>query len=182
MSKFIKVNSEFNPDVNFWELNPQLILMHPFSRLYSLDGGGEHSSRLMWTVYFVSDPDESENKFFKFGKVGIEEMLEETYFDNQPPDWTNEDYLACIKMYPEVCLTAVQRALMMKKRALLKRGEFLDQEEYTRESMRDLDLAHSKTAKILEDYEKAEEKFMAEQSQTRVKGGRNQSKAELNEI
>ena len=50
------------------------------------------------------------------------------------------------------------------------------------ETVKDLDMAHSKTSKIYEDYERVEEKFLAQKSSARVKGGRKQSKAETFEI
>jgi hypothetical protein len=183
MSTFVNIATTFGADINFWELNPQLIFMPPFSRLYQMDGGGDHSSRLMWTVYFICDPDEKENKFFKFGRDRVQEMLEETYFNQGiAPDWEDPNYEDALEAYPDMCLSAVQRSFMMKKRALLKRGRFLEAEDYNRQSMKDLDLAHSKTAKIMDEYDKLEERFFAEQAQARVKGGRKQSKAEQHDV
>lgn len=183
MSKLIIINKDFDPTANFWDLNPQLILIPPFSQLYSTDGGGDYSSKLAWSVYFVSDPDENENKFFRLGnREEIQDVLAETYFKEQVPDFELEEYLNCVKAYPEVCLTSVQRAFMKKKRALLARGEFLDNTPYTSTTMKDLDYAHSKTVKIFEDYEKIENKFFAEKSKSRIKGGRSESKSEKREI
>ena len=182
MSSFVNVVSDFSTKANFWELNPQLILMQPFHKLYQLDGGAEQSSKFMWAVYFICDPDESVNKFFKFGKEGVQEMLEETYFKEESPDWNNTIYEECLEAYPEMCLTTIQRAFMMKKRALMKRAKYLNEADYNASSMKDLDSAHSKTAKIIEEYDKIEEKFFAELNKARVKGGREESKSERNEI
>lgn len=183
MSRFVKVNTDFDPTVNFWDLNPQLIFMIPFNKVYALDGGGFLSSAYMWTVYFISDPDETVNKFFKFGRVKIQSMLEETYFKENKPNWQEEAYVDALEAYPEVSLNAVQRAFLLKKQHIVARAKFLNEQEYTLDTVAKLDLAHGKTSKILDEYDKIEEKFFLEKSKgARVKGGRKQSKSEKGEI
>ncbi len=183
MSKFANLTADFTPTANWWELNPQMIYIAPYNKLYELDHTSDksYSSKQMWACYFMRDPDETENKFFRFGDEKIKEMLSETYF-KEADWWDNEEFLACLETWPQDCLNAVQRSLLDSKQSLLRRGKFLKSQEYTMETVKDLDMAHSKTAKIYEDYERVEEKFLAQKSSARVKGGRKQSKAETFEI
>ncbi len=60
MSKFVKINKNFSWDTNFWELNPQVAFIYPFSVLYNWDDGQDKSSQHMWSVFFMVDPDEEE--------------------------------------------------------------------------------------------------------------------------
>ena len=52
---------------NFWEVNPQLVYIPPFSELYNKDKSKnkEKSSKNMWCIFFMSDPDEDKNKFYR---------------------------------------------------------------------------------------------------------------------
>jgi len=163
---------------NFWEINPQLVYMLPFSTLYNKDKTKDklNSSKTMWCVYFMSDPDEEENKFYRIPEKDRIIMLQETY--NKEFDIEEELIKECLLQYPIICLTAVERSLKNEKDALTKRADFLVKADYNFETMKDLDNAYSKTSKIYENFETIETRFLKHKSQSRVKGGRRESASE----
>jgi len=173
------VNDSIQYEVkNFWEANPQLIIMPPFSNLYSTDKSKdkEKSSKDMWCVFFMSDPDEEKNLFYRIPESERLTMLKEVY--NPTFDIEDELILKALDAYPVLCLTAVERALKGEKDALAKRAVFLQKAEYDFETMKDLDNAFSKTSKIYENFEAIEERFLKQKNQSRVKGGRRESASE----
>jgi hypothetical protein len=85
MSKFVTVNPSFSPDQNFWDLNPQLIYFPPFSKAYDLDQGGKESSKIMWCVYFLADPDEENNRYYRMGPDRAKAALKEQFYPDI--DW-----------------------------------------------------------------------------------------------
>jgi hypothetical protein len=173
------VNESIQYDIkNFWEVNPQLVYIPPFSSLYATDKSKEKtkSSKDMWCIFFMSDPDEEKNKFYRIPEKERLEMLKEVY--NPEFDVENELVSECIIKYPSICLTAVERALKDEKDALAKRAVFLAKADYNYDTMKDLDNAFSKTSKIYENFEAIEERFLKQKNQSRVKGGRRESASE----
>lgn len=173
------VNESIQYDVkNFWEVNPQLVYIAPFNSLYATDKSKEKekSSKDMWCIFFMTDPDEEKNKFYRIPEKERLEMLKEIYH----PAFKEEDELIaeCILKYPSICMTAVERALKDEKDALAKRAKFLASAEYDYGTMKDLDNAFSKTSKIYENFEAIEERFLKQKSHSRVKGGRRESASE----
>jgi hypothetical protein len=173
------MHKEYVDGANFWELNPQLLLIPPFSRLYDKDTTKDKSisSKQMWCVFFLREPDEQLNKFFRFEEREAIEMLEETYF----PDadwWDSELFRECLLAYENYCLDAVARAFLIEKDSLKKRAILFRDTEYTLDTMASLDTARSKTLKIYEAYENLEKKFLQKKQGQRVKGGRKLSKSE----
>ena len=150
---------------NFWEANPQLVYMPPFSYLYSSDKSKDKakSSKDMWCIFFMSDPDEDKNKFYRIPEKERLDMLQEVY--NPEFDVENELVQECILKYPSLCLTAVERALKDEKDALSKRAKFLASATYDFDTMKDLDNAYSKTSKIYENFEAIEERFLKQKNQ-----------------
>ena len=60
----IKINYRIlDQATNFWEVNPQFKIYYPFHLLYDKDKSKDKdfSSRQMWTVFFMCDPDEHDN-------------------------------------------------------------------------------------------------------------------------
>lgn len=169
-------------DKNFWEVNPQLVYMPPFSALYTSDKSKnkEKSSKDMWVIFFMNDPDEEKNKFFRIQEEKRLEMLMEVFH----PKFNIEDDLIkeCSVEYPTLALSSVERALKAEKEALTKRASFLQTADYNYDTMKDLDNAYSKTSKIYENFEAIEERFMKQKNTSRVKGGRRETASERGEI
>lgn len=187
-------------DANFWKLNPQLQFIKPFNELYNTDDSinKDLSSKTMWCIVFMCDPDEDINKFFRIPEKERYEMLQETFF----PLFDLEDEVTkkCIEAYPIMCLTSVQKALKDEKEVLIKRAKFLKEQEYTLDTYemvqvgsrmqritlpgtaKQLDTMHKSTKTIMDNFKLVENDFFAEKSKSQLKGNRTESKAEKGEI
>lgn len=187
-------------NANFWKLNPQLRFMKPFSDLYKDDESidKEISSKTMWCVVFMCDPDEETNKFFRIPEKERYEMLQDTFH----PLFDMEDSLTkeCLQQYPLMCLTSVQRALKDEKEMLIKRANFIKEQEYTLDkyelvtvgqramrvtlpgTAKQLDTMHKATKSIMDNFKLVENEFFAEKSKAQLKGDRQESKSEKGEI
>lgn len=188
-------------DANFWKLNPQLQFIKPFNELYNSDSSinKDLSSKTMWCIVFMCDPDEEINKFFRIPEKERYEMLQETFF----PLFDMEDEIIkkCLEAYPILCLTSIQRALKDEKEMLMKRATFIKEQEYTLDSYeiaigtggrpmrvtlpgtaKQLDTMHKATKSIMDNFKLVESEFFAEKSKSQLKGNRSESKAEKGEI
>ena len=187
-------------DANFWKLNPQLQFIKPFDKLYNIDDSlnKQESSKTMWCIVFMSDPDEETNKFFRIPHAERYEMLKETF--HSLFDLEEEYTKACYEAYPEMCLTSAQRALKDEKEMLMKRATFIKEQEYTLDkyelvpmgqrmvrvtlpgTAKQLDTMHKATKSIMDNFKIIESVFFAEKSKAQLKGNRQESKGEKGEI
>jgi hypothetical protein len=204
-SSFIKVNAEFirTNEIglisNFWELNSQLSLIKPFSILYESDKSKNKvdSSKLMWAFYFNNYPDEEENIYYRIPKDQREPMLEEVFTLPKPLiEYTTEQ-----EEFRKICLTSTQKDLLLEKEALHERAIFLRDTKYTLDSYeivtigsraqrvvlpgtaKQLDQMKKATDAIMKNFERIEEKYLAEKrGEARIFGGRKESATEKNLI
>lgn len=193
--------SVFYEDTNFWDLNTQLKLIQPFNMLYARDDSSDKgiSSKEMWCIFFMCEPDEDENKFFRIPVDERYEMLKETFFSSF--NKSNLIVKECMEQYPILCLTAVQRALKDEKEMLMKRAKFLKEQEYTLDkydvitgpggrpvrvtlpgTAKQLDTMHKATKTIMDNFKLIENDFFSEKSQSQLKGNRKESKSEKGDI
>ncbi len=182
MNSFITIKKDTNPDLNFWELNPHLIYVKPFSQLYKSDKskGKVESSKTMWCIVWMTDPDEDVNRYYR-----LQEDLRMDTCKEFHPKFNDNDPLTkeCWDAYPVVCLTTIERVLKEEKEFLIKRSEFLRSQEYNFDTMKALDEARSKSKKLMEDYEITEKKFVeAKQKDVRIHGNRQQTAREKGRI
>lgn len=168
-------------DYDFWKDNMQLAIMKPFSELYLRDKDKKKriSSKEMLTIFFMCDPDEEKNKFYRIPREDRLTMLKDTLY----ADFNERDELIsdCLEEYPFACLSAVKRALKEEIDSMRKRASYIANFEYEDKSITDIknfDMIRKATPQILESYEKIEEKFLKEKSVSRIRGGRRKSKAE----
>jgi hypothetical protein len=182
MNSFINIQKEFKPTENFWDLNPHLIYIKPFSLLYNRDKSKNKtdSSKDMWCILWLSDPDEDVNKYYR---LPMEDRLDVCKEFN-PTFSEEEDVVAtCIQEYEEKCLTTIERAYKQEKEKLVKRAEFLRKAEYNFDTMKGLDDAYSKSKKIWDDYARIEKDFFENKNKTtRIFGGRKQTLRERGQI
>lgn len=178
------ISKEFNTEANMWEQNPQLTIMKPFSHIYERDSSESKltSSAEMWMVFFLCDPDPDKNKFYRIPYSKRLEMLKETYctyFDE-----SNDLISDCINKYPVLCLTAVERSLKLEIDSMVVLTDYIAKYDYTAATLDEIKKImdiRSKTPKVLEGYEKLQQKFIKQQQESRVKGGRRRSKSERGE-
>lgn len=199
MSTLTNIKKEYTPDKNFWELNPQLIIMQPFSKLYNRDKSKdkENSSKEMWSIFFCCEPDEEINKFYRIPLLERQKMLKETLVPKI--DWEEDlDIIECLNKYPIICLSAIERALKEEIDNMVAWSEFIRREsrELTLDKTQIVNgkaiiikgnaaqVANlkAKTPKLYEQYEKLEEKFIKQKTEARLRGGRKKSKREKGEL
>lgn len=158
MNTFINIKKEFKPDQNFWELNPHLRFVKPFSELYSNDTSKNKvdSSKTMWCIFYLSEPDENINLYYR---LEYNDILDVCHNFNPKFDEANELIKECINAYPEVCLTVIERTLKITKDLFKKRNTFLKEAPYDFETMTQIDNAIAKTPKMEEEFDKIVQKY-----------------------
>lgn len=185
-SKLITITPDFkNPDYNFWDNNMFISILKPFSNLYDRDSSKNknHSSKEMVVIFFMCDPDQQENLFYRIPYKERLQMLKETYFSDFNED--DEVIKECIKMYPHVILDAIQRAFKEEIDSMVDRGERIrsfDYENATLEDMMKMDKIRGMTLPLAKNYEQLENIFLKNQGEARVRGGRGESKAEKKKL
>lgn len=175
MNTFINIKKEFSPDLNWWELNPHVIHVKPFSKLYSRDSSKNkiNSSKEMWCIFFMSEPDEDINLYYRLSETDRLDVCISFYSDFNIND---EDIIECLIAYPDVCLTVIEQTLKNTKDMFHKRNAFLKTAEYNFETMTQLDNAIAKTPKLEEDFDKVYQKYIEQKNKkVQLHGGRNQT-------
>lgn len=187
------LNKSFSTDDNFWVNNSQLTIMSPFSYLYKRDKSKDKtkSSKEMYCVIFMCEPDPEVNKFFRIPRKERIKILQEEYLSSF--DVEDEAIMDCLVQYPVLCMSAVERALKEEVETMQQRAEMFRDTEYTLDKTEfdsggksflmkgtatQLDNLRSKTPKIYENYEKLEAKFLKTKEDARLYGGRKKSKSE----
>lgn len=182
MNTFINIKKEFKPDLNFWELNPHLRYVRPFSELYAEDEtkNKDVSSKHMWCVYYLSEPDENINLYYR---LPLDQLLDTCQSFNPKFEYGSELIQRCIKEYPETCLTTIERMLKMTKDLLKKRTYFLKEADYDFGTMTAIDKAIAATPRMEEDFDKVVQKYMEEKNKDiQLIGGRKQTAREKKNI
>ena len=202
---FTNIRKDFDPNQNFWDINPQLTMYSPFSKLYKRDKSKDKfkSSKEMWMIMFLCDPDDMVNKFARIPYLERMEMLKEEYYADF--DETDEIVAECLDKYPFECLSAVERAFKEEIESLVDRARFIKTAKYTFDEVEkdmngnpmytklgnpiikkgtatDLDRMRANTKKIYDQYEEVENAFIKERNEARVVGGRKESLSERGEI
>jgi len=190
MGNFVRISKKFDIDQDFWELNPQLKIIPPFSTLYPK----KNSSKIMWAIFFMCDPDEDDNLLFRLELEERKKVIEENYVE---VNWEDETIAACLVEYPWSCLTSIQRALKEEKDSLVARSHLfrdtvptldkttiIDGKPFNMKGTAlQLDAMRAKTLKIYEEFEKVEAKFKKAKSEdARVYGGRKETLSEQGQI
>lgn len=188
----IKINKDWTKDQNFWEINPQLTLHKPFSELYNNDKSKnkEDSSLDAWMIFFLTDPDPTKNTFYRIPYQQRLATLQETYHEHFNP--SEPIVKTCLEQYPQLILTAVERSLKEEIDSMVQRAELLRNTPYTLDkttvennkaitikgTATQLDSMRAKTPKLYENYEKLQQKFIKQQEDTRIRGGRKETASE----
>jgi len=170
MQNFVNIGNG-DPDQDWWELNPWMKYYKPYSEVYEK---AKESSKWMWVIFFLCDPDEEQNKYYRMTEKERIEMLSETYLKKH--NWNDPLFVKCKLSYPFDCMSAVKRAYKQEKDQLVKRAQLIADTELTLDHT---DVVEGKTVtikgtatqintlqkdalKVYENYEKIEAKFIAE--------------------
>jgi hypothetical protein len=176
----IRLNVNFTPTTNFWDINPQVGLITPFRRLRD-KYGDEESSKYMWTIFFFCHPNEEENLLFRYPEEERKSYITKNYF--QEIDWNCVYFLDAMDEYPFHLQTAIERALREEKDSLISRAKFLKNAEYDLKSARVLDTMRSSTKKIYEGLDETIKKYTESVEESgEVWGGRNETAAERGQM
>ena len=196
------INKHFSEDQNFWQLNEQLKFLKPYSTLYKNDKTKDkkQSSKDMWMIFFMCDPDSETNKFYRIPYDERLQIFKETYNDK----FDEKDKLIeeCMQSYVMDILDPAERAFKDEIDSLVKRADFLSKAQYTFDDVErdakgaiifvsgkpmvkkgtaaEIDKMRSYTLKIYEQYEAVEQKFNKHKANVRIHGGRKESLSEKN--
>jgi len=168
---FTYITKDYSDKENFWEINPHMVYVEPFATLYSQDKSKkkEQSSKDMWCVLWMTDPDEQVNKYYRIQKP---ERLEVCKVFNPAFDETNFLIQECMDKYDYLCLSADERAYKLQKDQLIEITQFLSQQVISFDNIKDIIDLKAKLPKIYLDFEKAEKMFIKFKAEQRIMGGR----------
>lgn len=186
-------------DASFWDQNPQLKYIKPFSGHYSLDESTNKtfSSRRMWAAFLYCDPTDR-NKFYRLPEETKREEIASYVGD---PDFTFEEIADVIEQYPFLCMTNAQRAFKGWEDKLMERDIFLRDQTYSLDgyeydkkgdivitqsgkpkiikgSADQLDKLMANTASLWKHYATVKDDMMDEENKSKLRGGRKESKSE----
>lgn len=188
-----KVSTPISPDDNFWELNPFLKIIPPYSKLYK-EYGEELSSKYMLAVFLMSDPDEDANPFFRMDENYRKTIIKEEYVDI---DWDDSLIIECLESYPFDCMDSVQRAFKEEKEQLKIRARFIKDTPITLDrteveldgngkkyainikgTVAQLETLRKNTENVYKQYENVENKFIKGKQSATARGGRKLTNSE----
>lgn len=117
MALFIVEN--FNPNEDFWEQNPQLQYIPPFSDFKKK----RNSSKIMTAIYMIWDPASKINKS-GMAEADVIKDINSTYLGKEDFDWSG--YTHVIDAFKDKCISPSQRLLKDWERQLEELDKMLD--------------------------------------------------------
>lgn len=176
MSSFATINK--TQSGNFWELNPHIIYVEPFASMYTKDKSKnkELSSKDMWCILWLADPDEEVNKYYRI--VDKDERLSICQSFHKDFDPEHPLIVEALEKYPFLCLTADELAYKLQKDQLIEISQFLSKQEINLATVKDIIDLKAKMPKIYQDFEKVDKLFQKNKSESRVWGRKTQTARE----
>lgn len=176
----------FDPEVNFWEVHPQLKIPKPFADLYKADKtkGKSKSSNLMWAIAYVYHP---KSKFYNLPLEQKQRIVAKDFLKDKNFDWSSIDDE--IKLFKELCMTPAERSLDNFYRKLLERDQFINTHPYDFEMITSsktraevLDAMLSKTNSLYQTYSQILDQLYKEDADSKTEGGAVESASDAGEI
>jgi len=176
MDNFI---SNFNPDSNFWEENPQVKYISPFREFYKKDRTKtkDKSSQIMWAIGMYLEPVRS--KLYRMDEELRAKTINENYLEGKDDFFKYQELLDA---YHDYLMTPIKRNFKAWGDKLSTRMRFIEDTEYNEDTYEMLDKMMERTEKMMNQYKKLEEAFLEEELQTKMKGGIAKSAAEEGRI
>lgn len=169
----------FDIDNNFWLQNPQIKFFSIFEKLYSDDKSKnkEESSKLMWAIFLYCDPFKS-----KFARLYQEDKIKEIqlYYLKFNPELDEQKIL--IEKYQSLLMSKSKKLFKAWEDKLEERETFINKSSYTEDTWEMIDKMMASTAKMWEQYNTIKELMIEDETKTKIKGGRKESKSERGEI
>jgi hypothetical protein len=191
MTSFTNITNKTDPKTDFWELNPQIQYFSPFNKLKD---EFKDSSQHMWAIFFMSDPDEDINRFYRYDLQKRRDNINNFYPDIK---WEDPLFQECLEAYPFECMNAIHRALKDELDSLKLRAKLISDTpptlDYTdidngrainiKGTAIQLDKMRKDTSKIYDALEEARNKFVKQKDEeVRVRGGRKESYSERKKV
>lgn len=178
MSDMININPQFDIDNNFWDFNPQLKIVKPFSILYNRDKSKdkEKSSKEMWCVFFMADSSPIKNKLYRIPEEDRKKELKTEYYKDI--NFEDKDIQECIKQYPEKTMSTIEKTFKVWEDVLQQRNEFLATTTYNATTFEVLEKILQNSKKITDAYDDAKKALLSEDIKLKGRGNRTLSKSE----
>jgi hypothetical protein len=124
--------AHWNPDENFWAINPAFKSVKIFRELFEADKtkGKAHSSKLMWAIAYYVDLHES-NVWKNVSDSEKKKLIAEDYLGNTHFDFEDIEVHPLVEEYENRVLTIAQKELRRYEKKLSQRGDFLEKTTYT---------------------------------------------------
>lgn len=175
--------NNWNIDINFWELYPDLKIYKSFKKLHKSDKsrGKESSSKIMW---FVSLTTSMGSKYYNVPLEERYEIIEEDYMEDKDFRKKYKDKLPeLIQDFQKLEDTPVDRHLRQWDASLDDRTNFLSTMKYTLDTYEDLDKMAANTSKVFDTLKKIKDDKAKELAGGgSAKGGGQESLSDTGEI
>ena len=163
---------DYQANASFWDLNPQLKAIPPFSKLYRSDKSKNKkiSSSKGWAVFLYAET--SQRSLFNMYPEDEKRKLIEEEFNISIKDLKEE-----IDWYKENAIPNEAKLLEQYRQFLTRRIEFITTQEYNFETQEQLDRAASQSKRIWDDYLKVKKEY-DDYEEKQGQGGRELSATE----
>lgn len=164
-----------NLESNFWEENHGINIHMIFNKFYEGDESENKgsSSKIMWAIYLLVNPDSILYNDPKKDKSIIENFLKD-------PDFDWDDYEDLIYAYKDIVLTAAEKALQNWNELMTMRDKSLkkmyiscmdagENGEVNATELKNLDSILANTPKMFADYSKIKKEYEEEKTQKKGK-------------
>ena len=150
-------------EYNYWELNPEILILEEFSKFYTQDSSKnkQDSSKILWAVYYAFHP---ESKFFNYpNKL---EILAKDFIKDPKFKWSKVSGIT--EAFKNLILSDVERALANWNEIMIMRDNSLKElyklaiEQGDTDELVKLDKMLSNTPKMFEDYKKIKKDYEEE--------------------
>lgn len=165
----------YQPNLNFWEINPQLTLINPYKTIWKKDRtkNKAKSSDLAWAVFLYAET--SQNTIFsRYNQDERKVILEEEFNVKLDSPIAKE----LIEFYENNCLDDIEKQLKDYEDFLKRRTAYILSQDWNLETASELDRAASQSKKIWDDYIKIKKEFDAHQEKAHIEGNRQMSALE----
>lgn len=174
MSSFL---NSVNIDENFWQHNPEIKYIVPFSKLYDSDPSKkkEYSSQLMWAIYLFSDPNSRFSRMFTTERM---KEIQDNYLKDKNFNWAEETIKELIYSYEDKMLTKLQQSYNRLIRKLEERDKFILDTKYNERNAKVIDAMFANSSIIYKQLKEIETQLLEEAKGGNIKGGRRESISE----
>jgi hypothetical protein len=180
---------QYNPEVNFWEINSQYTVINPFRKIWSSDKtrGKKSTSDLMWAICLIYHP-KSDLYYVPDKEVRISMDLLKVKKSDIDSFWEeNKQY---VDAFLDTVLTQGERSLISWETRMKQRDTFLSEQHYHfgyvdeegneyKDNTKALDDMNSKTGKFYEEFFKIK-KDIEEEEVKDNKGRKGYSSSDIN--